>query len=109
MFEEIKKSCKDKNSDLTSVVDDTHGAKNISDHFKNIYKQLYNEQEDITRELVDDIEKDVAENVYEAEDTISLLNADIVKAAVKKLKADKSDVTCKFHFRLFRSCPRNLL
>ena len=43
MFEEIKKSCKSKNSDATSVVDDVHGAGNISNHFKNIYEHLYNE------------------------------------------------------------------
>ena len=30
LFEEIKKLCKDKKSELTSVVDDVHGAKNIS-------------------------------------------------------------------------------
>ena len=29
MFEEIKKSCRDKNTDTTSVIDDVHGASNI--------------------------------------------------------------------------------
>ena len=41
MFEEIKNSCKEKRSDLTSVIDDIHGARNISEHFKNIYEKLF--------------------------------------------------------------------
>ena len=36
IFEEIKKTCKEKISDLTSVIDDVHGARNISSHFKTI-------------------------------------------------------------------------
>ena len=105
VYEEIKKSCKDKNSDLTSVVDDIHGAVNISNYFKNIYEQLYNEQNDISRELVDDINKDVAENVKEAEDLINLLDTKVVKAAVNKLKADKSDVTGQFTSDCLKAAP----
>ena len=41
IFQEIKKSCKSKHSDLTSVVDDVHGAHNITNHFKNIYAQQH--------------------------------------------------------------------
>ena len=47
LFEEIKKACKETNSNVTSVIDDIHGAKNITEHFKTIYENLYNEQEDI--------------------------------------------------------------
>ena len=42
MFEEIKKSCRNIKSDVTAVIDDVHGAGNISNHFKNIYEELYN-------------------------------------------------------------------
>ena len=49
LFEEIKKACKENKSDVTSVIDDVHGANNITDHFKNIYEQLYNEQNDIDK------------------------------------------------------------
>ena len=38
IFEDIKKTFKDKNADITSVIDDVHGARNISNHFKNIIK-----------------------------------------------------------------------
>ena len=41
IFDEIKKSCKEKNSDITSVIDDVHGARNISNHFKTVYEDLY--------------------------------------------------------------------
>ena len=41
IFDEIKQSCKLKNSDLPSVIDDVHGSQNISNHFKNIYESLY--------------------------------------------------------------------
>ena len=83
-------------SDLTSVIDDIHGAGNISEHFKNIYEQLYNEQVDISKNLVDEIYNDVVEDIHEAEGTINLVDADLVTAAVKKLKLDKSDVTGDF-------------
>ena len=55
LFEEIKKTCKEKTSNITSVRDDIHGARNITEHFKNIYEQLYNEQEDLDRNLVEEI------------------------------------------------------
>ena len=105
MFEEIKKSCKDKNSDLTSVVDDVHGAKNISNHFKVIYEELYNEQEDMDRQVIDDIHKNVADNPNEAVETINLFNTDLVKAAIKKLKVDKSDVSGQFTSDCLRAAP----
>ena len=44
LFEELKKSCKENNSNVSSVIDDVHGARNISDHFKDMYEQLYNVQ-----------------------------------------------------------------
>ena len=55
LFEEIKKACKETNSNVTSVIDDIHGAKNITEHFKTIYENLYNEQEDIDEDFIDEI------------------------------------------------------
>ena len=55
IFDEIKKSCKSKNSDLTSVIDDVHGAQNISNHFKDIYEKLYNEQGDLNGVLIAEV------------------------------------------------------
>ena len=55
MFDEIKNICRNRKTDLTSVVDDVHGAKNISNNFKGIYEQLYNEQGDISEDLIEEI------------------------------------------------------
>ena len=105
MFEEIKKSCKDRNSDLTSVVDDVHGAQNISNYFQEIYEKLYNEQDDMSQDIIDDIHENVADNTIEALETINLFSADLVKAAIKKLKVDKSDVSGQFTSDCLRAAP----
>ena len=105
MFEEIKKVCKDNKSDLTSVVDDVHGAQNISNYFKNIYEELYNEQEDMDKQIIDDIYTNVADNASEAAEVINLFGADLVKTAVKKLKVDKSDVSGQFTSDCLKAAP----
>ena len=105
IFEDIKKACKEKNSDLTSVIDDVHGSKNISRHFKTIYEDLYNEQQDISPHLVADINNSVADNVENSTETVKLFSADVVKAAIKKLKNDKSDVSGTFTSDCLKSAP----
>ena len=105
IFENIKKACKEKNSDLTSVIDDVHGSKNISRHFKTIYEDLYNEQQDISPHLVADINNSVADNVENSTETDKLFSADVVKAAIKKLKNDKSDVSGTFTSDCLKSAP----
>ena len=64
MFEEIKQSCQEKSSNVTSVIDDIHGAKNISDHFKTVYEQLYNEQGETSDTFVEEINCKVAEGSF---------------------------------------------
>ena len=105
MFEEIKKSCKDKNAETSSVIDDVHGASNISNHFKNIYEQLYNEQGDIGEDLINRIRGKVATEADEAKATLALVTADLVKTAVKKLKPDKADVSGNFTSDCLKSAP----
>ena len=105
MFEEIKKSCRNKKSDLTSVIDDVHGAQNISNHFKEIYEKLYNEQGVLDDDLIADIDDDITDNLQESKYTVNLLSADIVKAAIKKLKADKSDVSGDFTSDCLKAAP----
>ena len=104
LFEEIKKACKETNSNVTSVIDDIHGAKNITEQFKTIYENLYNEQEDIDEDFIDEICDKVA-NTSEAKETISLFSADLMKSAVKKLKPDKSDVTGNFTYDCLKNAP----
>ena len=105
IFDEIKKTCKENTSDLTSVVDDVHGANNISNHFKTIYENLYNEQQDISQTLVDDITNSVTENIDNSKETIGFFSPDLVKAAIKKLKTDRSDVSGNFTSDCLKSAP----
>ena len=105
MFEEIKKSCKGTNADATSVIDDVHGARNISNHFKTIYEQLYNEQGEVSNEIINKIKEKVANEALEAKATVALVTADLVKQAVKKLKPDKSDVSGNFTSDCLKSAP----
>ena len=105
LFEELQKSCKEKNSNVSSVIDDVHGARNISDHFKDIYEQLYNEQGGASDVFVEDINSKVANDAIEARDTIKLFTGDLVKSAAKKLKPNKSDVTSDFTSDCIKAVP----
>ena len=105
LFEEIKKVCKEKTSNVSSVIDDIHGSKNITEHLRNIYENLYNEQEDVDRNFIEEINDKVAGNTAAAKNTISLFTADLVKTAVKKLKPDKSDVTGNFTSDCLKAAP----
>jgi hypothetical protein len=86
-------------------VDDVHGAQNISNHFKNSYGELYNEQDNIDEELVDEVKSDIANNIDQSKDYIQLLDADLVKAAIKKLKNDKCDYSGNFTSDCLKSAP----
>ena len=105
MFEEIKKSCRDLNSEPSSVIDDVHGAQKISNHFRDLYEQLYNEQEGISEDIVSDISNDVQNKSQESSHDISLFNGDLVKEAIKKLKTDKSDVSGDFTSDCLKGAP----
>ena len=105
LFEEIKKACKEKSSNVSYVTDDIHGAKNITEHFKNIYENLYNEQEEIDMTFVEEINDNLASNTTDAKATISLFTDDLVKTAVKKLKPDKCDVTGSFTSDCLKAAP----
>ena len=85
LFEEIKKSCKDKKSDITSVIDDVHGAENISNYFKEIYERLYNEQDVMDNDVINSLHKNVTDHPIDSMEALNLFTADLVKSAVKKL------------------------
>ena len=105
MFEEIKKAWRDNKSDVSSVVDDIHGARNISNHFRNIYEQLYNEQGDISNTVITTIKEKVANEVQGAHAAIGLVTADLVRLGIKKLKPDKADVSGDFTSDCLRAAP----
>ena len=96
LFEKIKKSCRETNSNITSVVDDVHDAVQITNHFKLIYEALYNEQEGL---------RNTFSNLLEAGKTTSLFTGELVKSAVSKLKPDKSDVSGMFTSDCLRVAP----
>ena len=56
-------------------------------------------------QIFDDIDNAVAENVQDAKNVIELLSADLVKAAAKKLKVDKSDVSGNFTSDCLKAAP----
>merc|ERR1719319_2185081 len=90
-FKELGKPtyCKETTS---SVIDDIYGATKISEHFKDQYEKLFNEQK---TEDLDDIEKEITlgieNNSKASSEFINLLTSDVVKRAIGKLKKDKSD------------------
>ena len=105
MFEEIRNVCRNKKSEVTTVVDDVHGAKNISNHFKYIYEQLYNEQGDISQDLILEIDSRVEHEEQKAKASIELVTADLVKLAVKKLIPNKADVSGDFTSDCLKAAP----
>ena len=105
IFEEIKKSCKASNSDLTSVIDDVHGSQNISNHFKNIYETLYNEQGDFDEEVIACVHNNIDENIDSSKEVASLITSELVKEAIKRLKCDKSDVSGQFTSDCLKAAP----
>ena len=105
LFKEIEILCKDKRTDLTSVVDGVNGMQNISNHFKNIYENLYNEHGDIDQKVIDYVQEGVISDQDSALVTANLITSTLVKTAVRKLKADKSDVSGQFTSDCLKSAP----
>lgn len=97
--------CRDRKSEVAATVDEAHGAKNISNHFKNIYEELYNEQSDIDQDVINKVYNDVTANKADAVKTINLFDEHLIKAAVKKLKTDKVDVSGQFTSDCLKSAP----
>ena len=105
LFNGIEKICKDKKTDITPTVDGVNGTQNISNHFKDIYEKLYNEQDDISQDIIDDVYGGIVSDKESAILNANLFTSDLVKIAVKKLKADKSDVSGQFTSDCLKSAP----
>ena len=82
-----------------------HEARNISNHFKTVYEDLYNEQEGISPNLVLDINNKIADRPENSKEVIELITPDLVKSAIRKLKSDKSDVRGCFTSDRLKSGP----
>ena len=59
----------------------------------------------IDEELIDEVKSDIANNIDQSKDYIQLLDADLVKAAIKKLKNDKCDVSGNFTSDCLKAAP----
>ena len=55
--------------------------------------------------LINEINSSVADNTEKSKETIDLITPELVKAAIKKLKSDKSDVSGSFTSDCLKSAP----
>ena len=61
IFSEINSMCKTVHSDQSSVVDSATGSQQISNYFKTVYENLYNEQQEMSKQTVEKICSNVSE------------------------------------------------
>ena len=89
IFKEIKKH-RGKKDDLPNTVDGCVGDESISGHFKEVYTDLYNSVPSNVelQEILHSINIDVNMNDLES---VDLIDGDLVKQAIGKLKLGKSD------------------
>ena len=74
------------------MIDDHHGSVQISEHFKQLYEKLYNEQNtDNLEQIESEIEKKINENKDSSIASMNLFTPELVKRAVDRLKNDISD------------------
>ena len=87
------------------MIDDVHGASNISEYFKEIYEKLFNEQ----HENMDDVEREINDKIKEdnlaSKEFINLLTPEVIKRALYKLKNDKSDESGDFTSDCLKAAP----
>ena len=107
IFTEIKKF-RGKVSGCSSRIDDEVGAKNISDHFAEIYSELYNKVE-----LGDDFEQICSEvNLEVGQHSISQVDRvdeELIKRALKTMKASKADANFDFQSDCLMNGPPELV
>ena len=107
IFSELKKY-RGISKTCSSTIDEEVGASNISNHFANIYSKLYSkvQHDEAFNLLVDDIEHSVgAEGVNE----VDRVTEDLVKLAIKKMKAGKSDGIYDFTSDCIINAPPDLI
>ena len=95
-------------SGCSSRIDDEVGAKNISDHFAEIYSELYNKVE-----LGDDFEQICSEvNLEVGQHSISQVDRvdeELIKRALKTMKASKADANFDFQSDCLMNGPPELV
>ena len=107
LFEAVKKG-RIKNRECATKVDGHKGAENISNHFRNQYEELYNQQSSRVEmgELLDSINDDMEHSEINEADKIT---PDLVKEIINsKIKSNKSDVHADFNSDCLKNAPDSL-
>ena len=104
-FDELKNLSKEKQNTVSSNIDNVYGDENIGNHFKNLYQNLYNEQQGVDEAMFDQLNYEVSIKQCQSLELIELFSPELVKTATKKLKSDKADVTGHFTSDCLISAP----
>ena len=105
IFKEVKQH-RGQTKMCSSTIDGTVGSENIAEHFANIYSELYSKVE-----LDDDFDKlsdDIKAKITDTSD-ISRVNESVVREALKKMKAGKSDTLYDFSSDCLINGPDSLI
>ena len=107
LLKEMKKikGGKKNSSTLPDQVGEARGEEEIVEEFRKVYKDLYNSLDDseILKNMMEEIEKKSETEDSEAE--VSKITGDAVKAASKRLKSGKGDVTGSYTSDAIKNCP----
>ena len=100
MLAELKK-LKGNNSSPTSVMDGISGSQNISDHFKNLYQDIFNVHNDQAEVnvILDEINANLDHTSLEV---VNSITPELVGQVIKKLSNDKNDPLFNFKSNAFK-------
>ena len=107
IFEEIKQF-RGKSKVCSSTIDGEVGSENIAEHFANIYSELYSrvKLDDEFEKLAEEINGKVGpDSMFDVEQ----VNDNLVKEALKKMKAGKSDALFQFSSDCIVNGPESLI
>ena len=90
IYQEIKKFWGQQKT-VSSSIDEVVGSKHIADHFADKYKDLYSKC-NLGQEF-HDLKETIEENVAEEDmSEVMMVNEELIKEALKKMKSGKGDV-----------------
>ena len=107
LFEEVKRN-RVKNREFATSVDGQKGAKNISQHFKNQYEDLYNQQN--SKEGMEELLENININIKDEEVAeVDKITPELIKEILKsKIKSNKADAMEEFNSDCLQNAPDNL-
>ena len=94
IFKEIK-NIRGNTNNKTNVIDGNTDSESISNHFKDIYRDLYSSVP--SDEKVQTLLNEIKDNIGDSDlDIVDKVNPILIKEAIEKMKRGKSDVTYDF-------------